>query len=176
MHGMATRKQKQAARENIKKAQQAWQNMSPAARSRSQPEGKERKRPGTGGSGKFYRIEVRPKSQFVTFRNHDIGREGHLERLAGQRKSGSWATAAWLVSKEDAHVRGDSLVIDDKRVREALDHLSSDITHVRDDIFKAQPRKNIPEKDKPTAKQKRARRENIKKAQAAQKQSTQTNR
>ena len=28
-----------------------------------------RKKPGTGGSGKFYRIVVRPKEDFVTFRN-----------------------------------------------------------------------------------------------------------
>jgi len=41
--------------------------------------------------------------------------------------------------------------------------------HVKADIFKAHPRKNIPERKKPTAAQKRAQRENIHKAQEARK-------
>jgi hypothetical protein len=40
-------------------------------------------------------IEVRPKSEFTSFRNHDIGEEGYLIRLVGRRSSGSWDTQAW---------------------------------------------------------------------------------
>ena len=39
--------------------------------------------------------------------------------------------------------------------------------HVKADMFEAKPRPNVPEKDKPTEAQKKARKENIKKAQKA---------
>ena len=32
--------------------------------------GRARKKPGMGGSGKFYRVVVRPKAEFKIFRNH----------------------------------------------------------------------------------------------------------
>ena len=85
---MATAKQIAAAKQNIKKAQKAWQEMSQRQHSLAQPEGRGRKRPGAGG-GEFYRIEVRPKGEFVTFRTQDIGKKGGIERLAGKRQSGS---------------------------------------------------------------------------------------
>lgn len=31
-----------------------------------------RKKPGEGGSGEFFRVVVRPKNQFITFRYHDV--------------------------------------------------------------------------------------------------------
>src|SRR5205814_2266528 len=98
---MATSRQKAAAKKNIKKAQERWKSMTHREHALAQPQGHERKRPGEGGGGKFYRIEVRPKSQFVTFRTQDVGERGHLERIAGKRSSGSWETATWLVAKED---------------------------------------------------------------------------
>ncbi|KKW35696.1 hypothetical protein A2852_00360 [Candidatus Adlerbacteria bacterium RIFCSPHIGHO2_01_FULL_54_23] len=55
-----------------------------------------RKLPGTTGKGKFYRIEVRPKGDFFSFRNQDVGKKGGLERLAGRRSSGSWDTGRRL--------------------------------------------------------------------------------
>lgn len=163
---MATEKQKSTARRNIRKAQEKWQSMTKRQHSLAQPEGRGRKRPGAGG-GKFYRIQVRPKSEFVTFRTQDVGEHGHLERLAGKRSSGSWDTQAWLVSKQDAHVSGNTLVIDDPKARTALKQIPGPIIHIKGDVFKAPPRKNIPEAEKPTPAQHRAQRENIKKAQAA---------
>ena len=59
---MATKKQTTAAKKNVKKAQRAWKSMTPRQRAIAQPQGKSRKKPGTGGQGKFYRIEVRSKS------------------------------------------------------------------------------------------------------------------
>jgi hypothetical protein len=56
---MATTKQRAAAKENVKKAQKAWQSMSSSAHSRAQPEGRKRTRPGAG-EGEFFHIEVRP--------------------------------------------------------------------------------------------------------------------
>ena len=125
-----------------------------------------RKLPGAGG-GKFYRIEVRPKGEFTSFRTQDVGKKGHLERLAGRRSSGSWSTVTWLVSKTDAHKVGNRLVIDSPRVRTALKQIRGPIVHRKGDVFKAKPRRNIPESEKPTAAQRRAQKRNIKKAQRA---------
>src|SRR5512135_3796288 len=163
---MATLKQRQAARKNIKKAQSRWRSMSSSQRARSQPEGRKRQRPGAGG-GNFYRVEVRPKSEFVTFRTQDVGGKGHIERVAGKRSSGSWATAAWLIGKEDAHVSGRKLVADTRDAKNLLKKLGSEPIRRSGDRFDAKDRPNIPERAKPTAAQKRARSTNIKKAQAA---------
>ena len=53
-----------------------------------QSQGCTRHNPGAGG-GEYYRVEVRPKSDFVTFRTQDVGTKGHIQRLAGKRSSGS---------------------------------------------------------------------------------------
>ncbi|MBD3330445.1 hypothetical protein GF354_02845 [Candidatus Peregrinibacteria bacterium] len=171
---MTSEKQKKAAKKNIKKAQKKWQSMSKRQHSLAQPEGKDRKKPGTGGEGNYYHIEVRPKEQFTSFRNHDIGRKGHTQRVAGRRSSGSWATQKWLINKKDAYKKGDELKFKDKKAKSLLEkeQIRGPIKHVKGDIFKAKPRKNVPEKDKPTSAQKKARKENIKKAQEARKKST----
>ncbi len=163
---MATAKQRQAARKNIKKAQSRWRSMSSRQHARSQPEGRSRQRPGAGG-GKFYRVEVRPKAEFVSFRTQDVGSKGHIERVAGKRSSGSWATAAWLIGKGDAHVSGRKLVADSRDAKNLLKQLGSTPVHRSRDRFLAKDRPNVPERLKPTAAQRRARAENIKKAQAA---------
>jgi hypothetical protein len=164
---MATQKQRSAARKNIKKAQAAWKSMSSRQHARAQPEGRTRAKPGTKGGGEFYRITVRPKDEFVTFRTQDVGDPGHVERLAGKRQSGSWDTQAWLISKKDAHVEGRSLVPDTAEARKVLDKLGSKPVRVKGDVFEAKDRPNVPEREKPTPAQRRARRTNIKKAQAA---------
>src|SRR5512135_1790577 len=109
---MATDKQKAAARQNIKKAQKRWQEMSHREHALAQPEGRKRAKPGTKGEGDYFRIVVRPKEEFTTFRYQDVGEKGHIIRLAGKRSSGSWDTQAWLISKGDAHLAGDTLVAD----------------------------------------------------------------
>ena len=164
---MATAKQRQAARKNIKKAQAVWQSMSSRAHSRSQPEGRGRAKPGATGKGEYYHIEVRPKSEFSVFRTQDVGGRGGIQRVAGKRGSGSWDTQKWLISKGEAHIEGDRLVPDTAEARDVLKTLGSKPIHVSGDRFKAAPRPNVPEKKKPTAAQKRARLANIKKAQAA---------
>ncbi len=162
-----TIKQKVAAKKNIKKAQRRWQEMTPRQHSLAQPEGRQRAKPGTTGEGSYFRIVVRPKEEFTTFRYHDVGEKGHIQRLAGKRSSGSWATQTWLISKEDAHLDGSSLVPDTSDARKLLETLGSKPKHVKGDIFAASDRPNVPERLKPTPAQLRARRENIKKAQQA---------
>ena len=162
-----TEKQRKAARENIKKAQEKWEEMSSQERAMAQPEGRGRARPGVKGEGDFFRIIVRPKEEFITFRNQDVGKPGHIQRLSGHRKSGSWDTQAWLISKEDAHIENNKLIPDTEDAKEVLAELGSEPVYVKGDIFEAKPRPNISEKEKPTPAQRRAQRENIKKAQAA---------
>ncbi len=163
---MATQKQKTAAKRNIRKAQAAWKAMSPRARAIAQPEGRARARPGATGRGKYYRIEVRPKSDFATFRYHDVGEPGHIIRLAGRRPSGSWADVAWLIGKDDAHIDGESLLPDTAEAKRLL-RVIGPVKHVKGDVFRGHPRKNVPESAKPTPAQQRARRANIRKAQKA---------
>jgi len=125
-----------------------------------------RERPGTGGGGRYYRVEVRPKGGFEIFRYHDVGRPGHVKRLAGKRPTGTWADAAWLISKTDAHVTNGVLVADTPGARKVLQDIGP-ATLVSGSLFRGHPRKNVPERAKPTPAQHRARAQNIRKAQAA---------
>lgn len=163
---MPTARQREAARENVRRARQAWKGMSPLARSRAQPEG-DRAKPGSSGAGEFFHIEVRPKGEFKTFRTQDVGESGGIERVAGKRSSGSWDTQKWLISKEHAHLEDGKLIADSADARKVFEQLGSAPTHVGADRFKAKPRPNVPEGDKPTAAQKKARERNIEKAQQA---------
>lgn len=162
-----TKDLEEARKENIKKAQETWKNMPKSERSRRQPEGQTRTKPGKGEDGDYYHIEVRDKNQFSSFRTHDIGSEGHSMRVAGHRPSGSWDTQKWLINKNDAHIEDGKLVADREETKEIIDQLGSEPEHVYADIFRAKPRPNIPEKDKPTQAQQEAREENIRKAQEA---------
>jgi len=126
-----------------------------------------RKKPGSGGQGNFYHVEVREGDDFETFRTQDVGDPGHLQRVGGKRTTGSWATVKWLISKEDAHVENGKLVGDTREAKDLLKKLRVQPVHVSGDRFQAKDRRNVPEKSKPTAAQTRARRQNIKKAQAA---------
>lgn len=164
---MKTTKQREAARRNIKKASEVWRQMSHRQHALAQLSGQGRAKPGSKGTGNYYRIIVRPKVQFITFRHQDVGERGHLLRLAGKRTSGSWDTHAWLISKKDAELKNDKLVPKSQDAKELLENLGSTPVHENGDIFKAKDRPNIPEIDKPTKVQTKARNQNIRKAQAA---------
>jgi hypothetical protein len=126
-----------------------------------------RKAPGSTGKGNYYHIELRDGADFETFRTQDVGDPGHLQRVGGKRAGGGWSTVKWLVSKEDAHVEDGKLVGDTQEAKDLIRRLRSRPTHIRGDRFQAKPRRNVPERSKPTAAQTRARKKNIKKAQAA---------
>ena len=164
---MTSTKQKRAAKRNIKKAQAKWKRMGRRARARAQPQGRARKKPGTGGKGKYYRIVVRPKDEFTSFRAHDVGRKGHIIRLAGRRRNGNWDTQAWLIAKTDARMGGGKLIGKTTDAKKILAKLRTKPRKVKGSIFKAKGRRNVPERAKPTAAMRRAQRKNIKKAQAA---------
>lgn len=162
---MVTRKQTKAAKQNIKKAHAKWQKMSSREHALVQPEGQKREKPGAG-AGDYYRVEVRDKYDFVTFRTHDVGDPGGLQRIAGKRSSGSWDDQAWLIPKNRSHIEDGELIGDDNEVREVLTKIGPAI-QIEADRFKGHPRKNVPEYKKPTPLQRQAQMENIEKAQAA---------
>jgi hypothetical protein len=130
-------------------------------------QGSKRQKPGSGGSGKYYHVELRDGSDFETFRTQDVGDPGHLQRVGGKRAGGGWSTVKWLVSKEDAHVEDGKLVGDTQEAKDLIKKLRSRPVQIRGDRFQSKPRRNVPERSKPTAAQQAARRKNIKKAQSA---------
>ena len=89
-----------------------------------------------------------------------------IQRVAGQRFSGYWTTVKWLIGKEEAHVQDAKLVPDTKAAKEIIEQLGSQPVHLVGDRFKARPQPNAPESTDLTSVQRRARRENIKKAPA----------
>jgi hypothetical protein len=159
-------------RPNTGKPRTAKRGTSSRRPSPVRPATKRRAKPGASGKGEFFHIEVRPKSEFKTFRNQDVGEPGGIERIAGKRSSGSWDTQKWLIGKDQAHINGDRLIADTADARKVLRTLGSEPLHLGGDRFRAKDRANVPEADKPTPAQKRrARSTNIRKALAARRQS-----
>jgi hypothetical protein len=105
--------------------------------SRRGSEGRGRAKPGTRGGGEFFRIEVAPARRFVTFRYHDVGKKGGVERIAGQRPDGTWETAGWLISKDMAHVERGRLVSDTEDARKAFAEIGTVLRHTIGDRFVA---------------------------------------
>jgi len=134
-----------------------------ATKKSSKSQGSRRQKPGSGGQGNYYHIEVRDGGEFETFRTQDVGDPGHLQRVSGKRASGSWATVKWLIGKEDAHVEDGKLVGDTKDAKDLLKKLRTRPVKIRGDRFEAKPQRNVPERSKPTAAQTRAGRQNSRK-------------
>ena len=132
---MPVRRQRKTAKQNIKKAQ-----------TKRQPR---RKAPGSSGSGDYYHVEIRPGEEFVTFQTQDVGRRGHIQRVAGRRSSGYWTTVKWLIGKEDAHIQDEKLVPDTKAAKEVIKQLGSQPVRLIGDRFRARPKPNISESIKP---------------------------
>lgn len=116
-----------------------------------------RKSPGSTGQGDYYHVEVRPGGDFVTFRTQDVGDPGHIQRVGGKRETGSWATVKWLISKEDAHISGDTLVADTQDAKDVLRRLGSKPVHKKGDLFEAKPRRSGSSRSRTTGNQKKSR-------------------
>lgn len=139
---MAVGRQRQSEKQNNKKAQSKKRT---------------RKAPGSGGRGDYYHVEVRPGEEFVTFQTQDVGRRGHIQRVAGKRSSGYWATVKWLIGKEDAHIQDQKLIPDTKAAKNVIEQLGSQPVRLIGDRFRAKPKPNVSETIRPTPVQGRAR-------------------
>lgn len=126
-----------------------------------------RAKPGSRSSGRYFHIAVRPAREFVRFRIQDVGSRGGVQRLAGQRANGTWATQKWLIEKADAHIENSRLVPDSAAARKVLASLGAKPVRVTGDRFTAKPRRDIPEAEKPTMAMRKAQMRNIRKAQTA---------
>src|SRR5471030_3247356 len=140
---------------------------SPTRRAKTRRAKVRRAKPGARGTGGFFHIQVRPRTDFVSFRNQDVGARGGIERIAGRRASGSWDTQKWLIGKAQAQRVGKQLEPDTAAARKVLSQLGSVPRHLGGDRFIAKPRRKIPASEKPTPAMRRAQAANIKKAQAA---------
>ena len=127
-----------------------------------------RRKPGSTGKGDYYHVEVRPGEKFVSFRTQDVGRRGHIQRVAGQRFSGYWTTVKWLIAKEEAHVQDAKLVPDTKAAKEVIEQLGSQPVHWIGDRFKAKPDPNAPESTDLAVKRRGAAKDGLKKAPKSQ--------
>ena len=134
---------------------------------KSTSEQKTRRKPGSTGKGEYYHIEVLPKADFVTFQTQEVGRRGHIQRVAGLRSSGYWSTVKWLIDKDDAHIQDNKLIPDTNEARNVIEQLGSEPVRMLGDLFKARPRPSFREEPKSTRTQTRARRDTVKKAQAS---------
>jgi hypothetical protein len=132
---MAVGRQRQSEKQNNKKAKTKKR--------------KTRKAPGSGGKGDYYHVEVRPGEEFVTFQTQDVGRRGHIQRVAGKRSSGYWTTVKWLIGKDDAHVQDERLVPDTKAAKDVIKQLGSEPVRLIGDRFRARPKPNASETIKP---------------------------
>lgn len=132
---MPTGKQIEAARQNIRKAQLKWQSMSPAERSRSNPEGRRRVKAGRNGKGDHYHIEVRDKFYFELFRTHDVGND--IQRVDGRQADGRWMTLKWLVPKSQARINDGQLVGTTDAAKHILSQLEPQPRRIKGDIFHA---------------------------------------
>ncbi len=115
-------------------------NVSSSKNGRDAKSGSTRRSPGSTGKGQYYHVELRPDEDFATFRTQDVGDPGHIQRVAGKREGGSWATVKWLISKQDAHVEGDRLVGDTSDAKDILKSLRSSATRKSGDRFEAKVR------------------------------------
>jgi hypothetical protein len=97
--------------------------------------------PGSQGGGDYYHINVRPKEDFMMFRYSDVGRPGHVQRLAGKKPSGTWETQSWLISKNDAHVEEEHIVPDTYDARKLLRSLGSVPQYIKGDMFEPKDRR-----------------------------------
>lgn len=123
--------QQEAASKTSKEAQNAWQDM---GFHRHTPP-RQGSRPRAKSGSRCYRIIVRPKEQFTSFITQAVDKPGRLLRLAGKRNSGSWATQAWLINKDAAHVEDRRLVADSKEVADLIRQLGSQPVHEKGDVF-----------------------------------------
>jgi hypothetical protein len=115
-------------------------NATPGKTSDAPPLKAARLKPGVTGAGDFYHVEIRPRSEFQTFRTQDVGKPGKIERVAGQRSSGTWDTQKWLIGKRLASVVKQRLVAKSSAARKVLQSLASPPKQIVGDRFRARPR------------------------------------
>ena len=136
---------------------------------RRSPRAKTRRaKPGARGHGGFFHIQVRPRTEFVFFRNQDVGRRGGIERVAGRRANGSWDTQKWLIGKIGGAPRRQAARAGHRGGAQGARRSSARCRAISAATASSPSRAaRFPASEKPTPAMRRAQLANIKKAQAA---------
>lgn len=97
------------------------------------------------GSGRYFHVEVRPKTDFNAFYTKDVGRTGHsLLVLGRKKKDGKWAAHLWLINKKDAYItESGKLDSEDRRVKQILDYVDGDLVHKEKDTFYVRSQRSL---------------------------------
>src|SRR6266567_162924 len=77
---------KEIGKQNVKKTQVSWRSKLAQTHARSQPEGKERAKPGSTEKGEYYHVEIRPREEFTRFRTY-VNEKTGIQRVAGRHKT-----------------------------------------------------------------------------------------
>lgn len=98
---------------------------------------------GEKGTGNFYRVELLDADDFVTFRNHDVGGEGGLERVAAIKKNDDgqeeWHTQAWLIEKNMAKDENGWLQPTHPDAKSLFDSFATKPRHIKGDMYRSRP-------------------------------------
>lgn len=86
--------------------------------------------------GEYFRIIVRPRKKFLTFKSEPISSDGMLQQIHGQLPDKRWSTYAWLVNKQGAKAQEKTLVATTTSVTHLFRALNKKIIHVKDDTYK----------------------------------------
>lgn len=122
---MATKKQIESAKKNIKKTQKIWKETSHRQRALAQPQGRDRAKMGKT-RGRWVLLHHRePREALTVFCYYDGGEKGYILCLSGRRESGFWITLVWLISKSYANMAGEELVPDTKDAQRLIEFLAS---------------------------------------------------
>jgi hypothetical protein len=85
--------------------------------------------------GSYYRIIVRPREDFKSFKSETPTINNTIQQINGKNAEGQWSTQSWLIHKDGAHIDSGKLVPDNKAVRRLLQVLDGHVVHIKDDVF-----------------------------------------
>lgn len=93
---------------------------------------------------RFFRIEIYPKTEFDSLKEHHLRERGRGERLNGKRVIGHWPATVRRVAKSNAHMDvNNHLIIDNPESQGVLKQIRGPIVHHYNDVFVAQARRTV---------------------------------
>lgn len=86
--------------------------------------------------GTYYRIIMRPRSNFVSVRSETPTGLNKIQQINGKAPNGQWSTQSWLVRKDGARIENEVLIGDTKAIRSLLKALNGIVQRTKGDEFK----------------------------------------
>ncbi len=88
------------------------------------------------GQGEYFRIIIRPSSDFIKLRMEASADADVIQQINGKRADGRWNTQSWLIHKSAAHLEADKLVADNQHAKKLLQALDHKMVLIEKDTFK----------------------------------------